>query len=410
MAPPPPADRPSRPPIYDPAHYGYGPWTPREDDDPIILPPMPDDGSWWARNRAVLFGAALGALLAAVAVLGGVAIWGDDGTSRVETVFDFGETGPSTVLDGERLDIQGVLTKVSPSVVTITTGDDTLIGRAEGAGSGVVIGENGLVLTNAHVIEGADSIEVRFFDGTVKTASLVGSFPDDDIAIIRAADISGLIPAELGSSADIRVGDEVVAIGNALALGETPTVTKGIISAKGRTISDGLLTLVGLIQTDAAINPGNSGGPLVNAAGQVVGINTAIINNAQSIGFAIPIDVVQPLIDRALSGDADLNPDTAFLGVTTISVASIRSEALLEEFSVTADAGAFVQEIVAGSPAEEAGIVEGDVVTSVAGTAIETSEDVARTVRGLRPGDVVEVVIERNGSTQTFDVTLDVRN
>jgi S1-C subfamily serine protease len=403
------ASRPSRPPIYDPSHYGYGPWRPEGNDEPVDLQPLFVEPVGWRRFRGPLTGALIGALIASVAVLVAIAFVGDGGTDTVETVFEFPDSGPSTILDGERLDIQGVLAKVSPSVVTIKTGAESVRGIFEGAGSGVVIGEGGLILTNAHVIQDADTIEVLFFDGTLKAADLVGSFPDADIVIIRARNISGLIPADLGSSADLRVGDEVVAIGNALNLGDSPSVTKGIVSAKGRTISDGVLTLDNLIQTDAAINPGNSGGPLVNAAGQVVGINTAIIDNAQSIGFAISIDVVRPLIDRALSGDADLNPDTAFLGVTTISVSSL-GEVVLDEFGVTATQGAFVQEVLSGSPAQRSGVERGDVITSIDGQAIDSSEDVARTVRAMRPGDNVEVLVVRNGRTEIITVTLDVRN
>ncbi len=354
-----------------------------------------------------MLGALIGALVAGVVAIG--AIWATNGDGTVETVFEFPDAGPSAVLDGEQLDIQSVLTRVQPSVVTIDTGTESFRGIFEGSGSGVVIGESGLILTNAHVIQGADTIEVRFFDGTVKQADRVGTFPDEDIAIVRARDISGLIPAELGDAETLRVGDDVVAIGNALDLGESPSVTKGIVSAKGRTISDGVLTLEDLIQTDAAINPGNSGGPLVNAAGQVVGINTAIIDNAQSIGFAISIDAVKPLIEQALDGNADLNPDTAFLGVTSISVSNL-SDPLREQFSVTEDTGAFVQDIVGGSPAEDAGVARGDVITAIDGQPVDSSQDVARIVRALRPGDEVEVLIQRDGATERITVTLDVRN
>ena len=412
VPPPPraPQQRAARPPIYDPASYGYGPWTPRGDTEPeeIDLPALDTGPTGWARFRAPLLGALVGAIVAGAVAVG--AIWAaGDGGERVETVFDFGETTPSTVLDGEVLDIQGVLAKVQPSVVTIDIGAESIRGIFEGTGSGVVISEDGLVLTNAHVIQGADTIDVRFFDGTVKRADVIGSFPDEDIAIVQARDVSGLIPAELGTADSLRVGDDVVAIGNALDLGESPSVTKGIVSAKGRTISDGVLTLEDLIQTDAAINPGNSGGPLVNAAGQVVGINTAIIDNAQSIGFAINIDNVKPLIERALDGDADLSPDTAFLGVTSISVSNI-SEALRNQFGILEDTGAFVQEPLQGSPAEDAGIERGDVITSIDGQPVDSSQDVARIVRSLRPGDSVEVLLERNGTTERVTVTLDVRN
>lgn len=405
-APPSPhaASRPTRPPIYDPAHYGYGPWRPVPDAEPVDLPPLEPAATGWRRLAGPAVAMFAGAALAAFTILLAVVVF-DNGPSRTETVVQFPELGPSTILEGDVLDIQGVLAKVRPSVVTINTGSESRAGIFEGAGSGVVIGEDGLILTNAHVIADADTIEVTFFDGTVKTATVVGTFPDDDIAIVDAEDISGLQPADLGSAEDLRVGDDVVAIGNALDLGSTPSVTKGIVSAKDRTITDAFIRLENLIQTDAAINPGNSGGPLVNAAGQVVGINTAIIDNAQNIGFAISIDVVRPLIDRALDGDADLSPDTAFLGVTSISLANL-DPSVQDEFGVSVPAGAFVQDVVPGSPAEEAGITRGDVVTEIAGEAITSAEDVARVVRSRRPGDLVTVVVQRDGGSRPFDIEL----
>jgi len=400
--------RPSRPPIYDPAHYGYGPWRPTANDDIVQPDTAEPEQSRWARFRWPVLRGVLAAIVVAGAVWAGATLSGG-GTNTVETVFDFGDAAPSVTLDGEVLDIQALLTKVQPSVVTINTDAESLRGIFEGSGSGLVVSEDGLVLTNFHVIQGADTIEVTFFDGTVKAATLVGSFPDDDIAIIQAENVSGLLPAELGTVETLRVGDDVVAIGNALDLGSTPSVTKGIVSAKGRRIEAQAIVLEGLIQTDAAINPGNSGGPLVNAAGQVVGINTAIIDNAQNIGFAISIDVAAPLIERAINGDAELNPDTAFLGVTAISVSSL-GDAVLEQFQVTASEGAFVQETVDGSPATGAGIVRGDVIVSIDNETITSATDVARTVRSMRPGDTVEVVLERSGRTEVLQIVLDVRN
>ncbi|MGI9623602.1 MAG: S1C family serine protease, partial [Acidimicrobiales bacterium] len=294
--------RPERPPIYDPAHYGYGPWRQTSDDPPLVLPPLDETPTRWQRWRGPVLGGLVGAGLVAMAVLATLALV-DDGSRTVETVFEFPTGGPSSVLQGDELDIQAVLAKVQPSVVSIDTGASSARGVFEGAGSGVVIGEGGLVLTNAHVIEGADVIEVSFFDGTVKEADLVGSFPDDDIAIIRARDVRGLIPADLGTVENLRVGDEVVAIGNALSLGESPSVTKGIVSAKGRDISDGVLELTNLIQTDAAINPGNSGGALINAVGEVVGINTAIFSESggsHGIGFAIPIQLAKEVMRQLI--------------------------------------------------------------------------------------------------------------
>lgn len=334
----------------------------------------------------------------------------DGGGAPVQTVaappaFD---AGANLDFAGEPLDIQGVLARVQPSVVTIQTGQETLRGVFEGAGSGVVISNDGLILTNAHVISGADQITVFFYDGTEATATLVGSFPDDDIALIQATAVDGTAAAVLGSSENLRVGDEVVAIGNALNLGATPSVTLGIVSAKGRSIDAGIITLEGLIQTDAAINPGNSGGPLVDATGAVVGINTAIIDDAQNVGFAISIDLVRPLIDQLASGAGAITPQTAFLGVTSRSLADVAPE-VRSEAGIEATDGAYVVDVVAGSAAASAGVLPDDVIVGIDGEGVDGSEDVGRIVRGLAPGDALVLQIERDGAVVDVDVVLGAR-
>ena len=197
------------------------------------------------------------------------------------------------------MDIHALLEKVRPSVVSIKTGSTTSQGTQEAAGSGIVLSADGLILTNAHVISGSNSIEVNFSDGSTHSGSVMGSLPDNDVALVKADGVSGLTPAELGSSDNLQVGDDVVAIGNALNLGAQPTVTKGIVSAKDRTIDAENESLDHLIQTDAAINPGNSGGPLLDASGKVIGIVTASASNSQGVGFAVPIAVALPLIRGA---------------------------------------------------------------------------------------------------------------
>ncbi len=303
------------------------------------------------------------------------------------------------------LDIQKILDIARPSVVTIQTGGpDSLFGSA---GTGVVISEDGLILTNAHVIEGAGgSITVRFNDGTSSAAELVGASTGDDIALIKA-DQAGLTPAKLGSSANLLVGDPVVAIGNALNLGGDPSVTSGIVSAKDREISDGSVSLDNLIQTDAAINPGNSGGPLVNANGEVVGINTAIIQGAQNIGFSIAIDSVQELIQKLQTGGGDLTPDTPVLGITTVDVSSpdIPQE-FKDQFGITVDQGAIVVSVDPKSGAGTAGVQEGDVVVAFDGDTVTGSTQLTKLVRARKPGDQVSVEVEREGQRQTFTVTL----
>jgi putative serine protease PepD len=306
---------------------------------------------------------------------------------------------------GDDLDIQKILDVARPSVVTIQTGaPNSMFG---GAGTGVVISNDGLILTNAHVIEGAGGeISVRFNDGTTAGAELVGASTNDDIALIQA-DRGGLTAASLGSSANLLVGDPVVAIGNALNLGGDPSVTSGIVSAKDRTISDGTISLDNLIQTDAAINPGNSGGPLVNANGEVVGINTAIIAGAQNIGFSIAIDSVEDLIDELKAGGGDLTANTAVLGVTTIDVTSPDlTQELKDQFGITAETGAVVRSVDPDSGAGKAGLQEGDVIVDIGGQAVTSSTEATRIVRGLEPGDEVDITLERQGDRTTVTATL----
>ena len=305
------------------------------------------------------------------------------------------------------IDVHKVLDIAQPSVVSITTGSSNSI--FGGAGSGVVISDDGLILTNAHVVASSGGkISVRFHDGTVAPASLVGASTKDDIALLRA-DESGLSPATLGSSADLRVGDDVLAIGNALALGAEPSVTKGIVSALNRSINDGKVSLDHLIQTDAAINPGNSGGPLVNAAGEVVGINTAIIDGAQSVGFSIAIDQVQKIIEELKAGGGDVDPNQAVLGVETVTVDANLDASLRDKYGVTANQGALVTAVDTDSAASDAGILEGDVIIEADGEAVVTNQDITSSVQSHQKGDSMSIVVEREGRRKSFDVTLGPR-
>jgi putative serine protease PepD len=206
------------------------------------------------------------------------------------------------------IDVAGVVNAVGSSVVSIETSVVVRQGpfqaEGEGAGTGVVLDDDGHVLTNAHVVEGAERVTVTV-DGQSRPATVVGSDPSNDIAVLRVDNPAGLVPAPLGASAAVRVGDQVVAIGNALALEGGMTVTQGIVSALGRDIDTSQGMLRDLIQTDAAISSGNSGGPLVNASGEVIGINTAVAQSgpgqqASNIGFVIPIDTAVALAEELL--------------------------------------------------------------------------------------------------------------
>jgi serine protease Do len=375
-----PPPRPAGPPL-----------APLDDVAPAAPPPGPSRGGPLRAAALVAVGAVVGA-----AVAGGIVVAADDDPDATT-----GESAVEPVVLGEDVDIHAVLDHVTPAVVQIRTEavDTRLPFPAEGAGSGFVISPDGVIVTNAHVVGGATTIEVTFADGTVRAGRVLGRDLERDIAVLDV-DAEGLPVAELGDSDGLRVGDDVVAIGNALALPGGPTVTRGIVSATNRTLQaqDGL-ELDHLIQTDAAINPGNSGGPLVDAAGRVVGINTAIIGDAQSIGFAIAVNGVRDLIDELALGDEQ---PIAFLGVLTDEI-----EDAAQDPGV--DAGAYVVEVVEGSAAADAGIAEGDVITSVDGHAVDEPVDVGDVIRTTEPGDQITIEVVRDGEVVALDVTIGSR-
>jgi putative serine protease PepD len=246
--------------------------------------------------RGAVGGALAGAL--AATLIGGAWFRGDTTTTAATAA---APTAVSATLTSTTSDVRSVVEKAQSSVVAIEFSTTTTVrGRTmqgSGAGSGVIISSDGLVLTNAHVVEDATNLKVTLSDGSKYDAAIIGSDTTRDIALVQLQGASNLPAATLGSSSTLEVGEGVVAIGNALDLDGSLTVTSGIVSAKERSLtsSDGS-TLAHLIQTDAAINSGNSGGPLLNMAGEVVGINTAIIQDSQNLGFSIAIDSVKPLI------------------------------------------------------------------------------------------------------------------
>jgi serine protease Do len=362
-------------------------------------PPHPGDRDR-AVGRAGLIGGLAGALVSLL-ILGAAALWPGSGDGDVATPPAIA-TAPTAGVD-----VGAVLSAVEPSVVSIETRSALAQGQA-GAGSGIVLTADGLVLTNAHVIAGLNEIQVGLFGGERAPARLVGSFPEADVALIQVEGHDDLVPARLGSSARLEVGQEVIAIGNALNLGDRPTVTRGIVSALNRSLGAEGITLTNLVQTDAAINPGNSGGPLVDGAGQVVGVNTAIIGDAQNIGFAIAIDTVKPLIEEIRAGGGDVRGDQAFLGVNTTDVAS-EPFATRSRFRIDVDAGAFVQSVVPGSAAAEAGLEPGDVVTGIDGQRTPTSMSVGEIIRQRSPGDRVTLTVLRQGEEIEITATLGQR-
>lgn len=358
--------------------------------------------------RAALLGALAGAVAAAAVAFAVVSLTDDDNEAPA------GSVPPVAVANGQALDVHAVLDAVQGAVVAINVeGPNQFGGFVEGAGSGMVIDADGLILTNNHVIEGASSISVTLADGREVGADLVGAIPDNDVALVQARGVDDLEAVVFGRSRDLRVGDPVVAIGNALGLGGTPSVTAGIVSALGRELqAEGGSPLSDLIQTDAAIYQGNSGGPLVNASGEVVGVNTAVALSraggaAENLGFALPIDQLLPLVEEVKDGGGDV-VGGAFLGVRTQALDLVQPE-ILERLGVESDSGAFVTDVVPNTSAEAAGIEPGDVIVEIDGKQVDDPNDVAQIILGLDPGDRIEIVVERDGRERTVRATLGSR-
>ncbi len=275
----------------------------------------------------------------------------------------------------------------------------------EGSGSGFILTADGRVLTNAHVVDGADEVEVKLKDGRSFQGKVVGLDTVTDIAAIKI-EADKLPTVTLGNSDQLIPGEWAIAIGNPLGLDNT--VTAGIISATGRSsrevgISD---KRVSFIQTDAAINPGNSGGPLLNARGEVIGVNTAIRANAQGLGFAIPIDTVQRIAAQLFSNGKASHP---FLGIQMVDLnAAVKAELLQDPnlgYKLTQDKGVLVTLVGRGTPAAEAGIKPGDILRQIEQTEIKTAEDVRNFLDRAKLGQPLNVTLDRQGQTQTVKVT-----
>ena len=398
-------DPPADPPVGSPPPPPTAPSTPEPPSPPNPLPPDPTPASATGWLKPAIAGAVVGALVAAGVAGGIVAANDDDGSSSRSGIDAVARS--STRLSGDKLDVAAVLDAVDKGVVAIHTEGTRSNGLGsqltESAGSGMIISEDGLVLTNAHVVAGANSIEVTLFDGRDIAADLVGASSSDDVALIRLRETADLTPVELGDSDELQVGDSVVAVGNALNLGATPTVTTGIVSALNRAIDAESEHLENLIQTDAAINRGNSGGPLVNAEGKVIGVNTAIAADGQNIGFALAINEVKAIIESVRNGGGDRT--TAFLGVRTLSVADV-SAAVRDRLGIDLDEGAFVQAVEPGTAAADAGLEAGDVITKVDDTTVRTAASLTEAIQDRKPGDQVRITYVRDGDTRTANVTL----
>ena len=293
-----------------------------------------------------------------------------------------------------------------PAVVSITTGSlDVslfldLIPQIDGAGSGVLIDPDGFILTNDHVLSSTDHIQVTLTDGKMYDAEVVGRDSLTDLAVIKI-DGENFPWLPFGDSKMLRVGDPVIAIGHALALEGSPTVTSGVVSALDRTVrlSATEPALQGLIQTDASINPGNSGGPLLNLTGEVVGINTAIDTQIPGIGFAIGPDTLLSIVDQLKNNGRIIR---GYMGVQLATVTST----LAHRFTLEVEEGVMVIDVLAGTPAHDAGLRPLDVITIFDGTPITTHEEMIRMIREHIIGEQLEVTYVRDGEVFTTSVTL----
>ncbi|MBC7594648.1 MAG: trypsin-like peptidase domain-containing protein [Kineosporiaceae bacterium] len=354
------------------------------------------------RGRLVLVAGAiilLGVAGGAAGAAGYEAATGND--SGVVSSLDSNNTGTSP----EAGAVEKVAQKVLPSVVQINVKGAT----EAGSGTGIIISSDGDILTNNHVVESAadsGTITVSFNDGSISQATILGRDPVTDLAVIKAKDKSGLTPATLGSSGDLKVGQDVVAIGSPFGL--ESTVTSGIVSALNRPVSssDGsgnnAGTVFPAVQTDAAINPGNSGGPLVDLEGRVVAINSAIRTNGTSsadsgsigLGFAIPIDLAKSVSKQLVKGE---KVQHARIGITVGN--SVSGDGITTT-------GAEVKDVTSDGAGDKAGIKKGDIITALNGNPVASADGLVASIRGYQPGEKVTLTYLRDGKKQTTDVTL----
>jgi len=270
--------------------------------------------------------------------------------------------------------------------------------KQQGLGSGFIIDRDGYIVTNNHVVDGADTIKVILKDETEYPAKVIGRDPVTDIALIKIEAKGNLPTVDLGSSDDLKVGEWVTAIGSPFGL--QYTVTAGIVSAKGRAIGSGPYD--DFIQTDASINPGNSGGPLINMKGEVVGINTMIIAGGQGIGFAIPIDLAKSIVTQLkTSGEVT----RGWLGVT---IQDLKGE-LAEYYGVKSKSGVLVAGVVPGDPADQAGIQQNDIIIKINERPVTSSRDLTNLAASLGVGDKAKVTILRNGKSNILEVQIGKR-
>jgi putative serine protease PepD len=352
--------------------------------------------------RIGVAGLIAGALVGGGAGAGVVALTDDGGGGGGTT------TAQSVVIQDpdDATAVTAAAAKAAPSVVTVYVSS----GSGSGSGSGVVLSEDGYVLTNNHVVDLGDgaAVQVRTADGTLHDATVVGADPTSDLAVLRLDGASGLTPATFADSDEVQVGDLAVAIGAPLGLSDT--VTDGIVSATDRAVATGSTrddaTVLDALQTDAAINPGNSGGALVDAAGEVIGINTAIASVASGtpgsgqsgsigVGFAIPSNVAQRIAQEIVE-----------TGTATHAVLGVSAQTAADDTNPEVGTGAQVVQVQPGGAAAEAELRAGDVVTAVGDRVVTTSTELTAAIRSHAPDDEVVLTVRRGGQSETVEVTL----
>jgi len=352
-------------------------------------PPPPPDRRLWPQ-------VAIGLLIAVVLFGGGIL-----GARLLRDDDDFGSVAalpaaPGAVApDARSRAVRQIFAATSRSVVQVRVRE----GGATGSGTGFVIDSDGTIVTNAHVVSGAGQVQVRFDDtGNGVDAEVLGRDQSSDLAVLRvdSSNTQNVKPLRLADSNTVRVGDLAVAIGYPLGLDRT--VTAGIISGVGRAIqAPNGFSIDKVIQTDAPINPGNSGGPLLDGAGRVVGVNSQIATAGGGggnvgIGFAVPSNTVRQVVPRLRTGGSISRP---YVGISSIAS--------------TVGQGALVASAVAGGPAEQAGVLTGDLVTKVDGKTVQAPEDIASAIENRRPGDEIDLEVRRAGTERTLRVTLGTR-
>src|SRR3990170_1319835 len=357
---------------------------------------------------------------------------GDAGNSAESPASTASTSDAADRSDGEAslspdcLSATDIYERLRPAVVEVTTtagGQSPLAPPSQGSGSGIVIDGDGTILTNNHVVAGADSLEVRFSDGSVASATVVGRDPGNDLAVIRA-DLDGqeLTAALLGDSDELRVGDPILAIGNPFNL--EGTLTQGIVSALDRAFSPGGNTrpVRNMIQIDAAVNPGNSGGPLINCQGEVIGVNTLLENPSGDnvnvgVAFAVPINAAKQSLPDMLAGSTVSH---SWLGIAGQEI----TPALADDLGLSVEAGVYVTLVASGSPAQEAGLRGafvseneansssslargGDVIVAVNGRSVGSVEELAAYLDGeKKPGDTVRLQVVRDGDELALEAAL----